>query len=268
MATHDRDRTHNRDDFNDRVDVAPGVPTDRVRWGPILAGTFAALTALAVLATLGAAIGLSSYDRGQDDPRNFAMAGGAWGIISTILAFAFGGWVAARSAAVRGRDNGLLNGAMVAGFGIPLMLLFFSGAGLAMTHAEVANNRDAQARGQYDGAITASARMSGNATGGATTGDNPTGMSSNNSNGSNGNNQPADDREAARRAGSRTAWSMLTAMVLAIAAAAAAGYVGARDDRRDWDRHDDRRDYTRGGNDAGGTGTAGGQGTGTTASTM
>ena len=69
---------HNRgirdDDEVDRVNTVRGTPTDRVRWGPILAGTFSALTTLAILSTLGAAIGLSSYDRGQDDVRNFAMA--------------------------------------------------------------------------------------------------------------------------------------------------------------------------------------------------
>lgn len=47
---------------NEQVEVTPGVPVDRVRWGPILAGTFAALTALAVLNTLGTAIGLSAWD--------------------------------------------------------------------------------------------------------------------------------------------------------------------------------------------------------------
>src|SRR5687768_5733380 len=64
---------HNRDARRtdvDRVDAVRGTPTDRVRWGPILAGTFAALTTLAILSTLGAAIGFSSYDRGQDDVRN------------------------------------------------------------------------------------------------------------------------------------------------------------------------------------------------------
>src|SRR5687767_15989993 len=105
--------TSRRTDDDNRVVVSPGVPTDRIRWGPILAGTFAALTALAVLSTLGTAIGLSAYDPGQDDPRNFARAGGVWGVLSLILAFAFGGWLTARAAAVRGRSNGMLNGFMV-----------------------------------------------------------------------------------------------------------------------------------------------------------
>jgi hypothetical protein len=90
---------HGRD-TREQVDVAPGVPVDRVRWGPILIGLFAALTALAVLSILGTAVGLSAYDAG-DDARRFAVGAGVWGIISMLLAFGFGGWMAARSAALR-----------------------------------------------------------------------------------------------------------------------------------------------------------------------
>src|SRR5215218_344789 len=116
--TRDDVSTSTRDHSDDRVEVAEGVPTDRVRWGPILAGTFAALTMLAVLSTLGAAIGMTAYDAG-DDARRFA--------------FGFGGWLTARSAAVRGHDNGLLNGFMVAGFGIPLLLFLLSTAATIMS---------------------------------------------------------------------------------------------------------------------------------------
>jgi hypothetical protein len=218
----DTDRRTDRGDTADRVEVTPGTPLDRVRWGPILAGTFAALTTLAILGTLGAAIGLSSYDRGQDDPRNFAMASGVWGIISTIIAFALGGWVTARAAAVRGRSNGFLNGALVAAVGIPLMLFMFGSAATALSSAELANDGGRQARGAAPddrNAVTASARLGDTATGG----DNAPGARRSDSN-------QADDAERGRRAGSRTAWGALTAMILAVGAAAAAGYVGARDD--------------------------------------
>ena len=214
MTLHDRDtdRAPHRRDAGDEFDVARGVPTDRVRWGPILAGTFTALTALAILATLGAAVGFSSYDRGEDDVRNFAMAGGAWGLLSTIIAFALGGWVAARAAAIRGRDNGMLNGALVAAVGIPLMLFLFGSAATAMSSAEVANGRDARAQGTAqqgtglsDGAMTASARIG------------PPGRRS-------------------HRLGA------LTAMVLAVGASAAAGYVGARRDSDERRRDEHGRD--------------------------
>jgi hypothetical protein len=229
----DVDRGLHRRDTGDSFEVARGVPADRVRWGPILAGTFAALTTLAILGTLGAAIGLSSYVRGEDDVRNFAMAGGIWGILSTIIAFALGGWVTARSTAVHGRDNGMLNGALVAAVGIPLMLFLFGSAATAMSSAEVANGREQQARGQSDNAVTAAARIGDTATGADKAPDARA-------------NAPADDADRARRAGSRTAWSALTAMILAVGASAAAGYVGAR--RDDHHRRADREDETYRGN--------------------
>ena len=38
---------------------------ERIRWGPIVAGLFSALSTLIVLTILGAAIGLSAWDRGD-----------------------------------------------------------------------------------------------------------------------------------------------------------------------------------------------------------
>ncbi|MEA2708073.1 MAG: hypothetical protein QOF78_674 [Phycisphaerales bacterium] len=222
----DRDASY-RDD--DRVVVSPGVPTDRVRWGPILAGTFAALTALAVLSTLGTAIGLSAYDPGQDDPRNFARAGGIWGVLCVIIAFAFGGWLTARAAAVKGRSNGMLNGFMVAGFGIPLMLFMLGSIATAMgaAAATAATGHDAeQARiGQSDNAMTASASIGS---------DNRTAQPN-----SPGNVKNVDSEDA-RKAASRAAWGSLFGLVLAIAAASFAGAAGAREDR-DSDNDRDRR---------------------------
>jgi hypothetical protein len=242
---------HRDDDDDDRVLVSPGVPTDRVRWGPILAGTFAALTALAVLSTLGTAIGLSAYDPGQDDPRNFARAGGVWGVLSLILAFAFGGWLTARAAAVKGRSNGMLNGFMVAGFGIPLMLFMLGSlaSSVGQSAAQVADDAQQARTSQSDSgdAMTASATIGGGGNN-ASVGGNPTAKLPNS--------------EEARRAGSRAAWGTLFGLILAIAAASAAGAVGARDDRDD--NHRRRSDYDR---SSSGTGTAGTGGTTTTTTT-
>ena len=127
--TTDRDITAG----NDGGTVAPVVasatvvtPTDRVRWGPIFAGLFAAMSALVVLSLLGLAIGLSSVDAG-DRPANFGIGAGVWGAVSALAAFFFGGWMAARTAA-RDRDhNGLLQGAMVWMVAVPLMVYLLAG---------------------------------------------------------------------------------------------------------------------------------------------
>ncbi|HEX8521787.1 MAG TPA: hypothetical protein VF669_05980 [Tepidisphaeraceae bacterium] len=237
MRDNDYGTSHNRRD--DEVDVAPGVPTDRVRWGPIVAGTFTALTALAVLTTLGAAIGLSTYDQGQDNARNFAIGGGVWGLLSTIIAFALGGWLTARVAALRGRDNGLLNGMMVAAFALPLLMFLIGSASTLMAHAEVANNHDAQARSSGGAtsvdpgqAVSAAARMGGDGTSSA-------GSASGSSGGSQASPQ---DREQARRNASRTAWGTLIGMLLALGASSMGGYAGSR--RTDDDDHHRRQRHS------------------------
>ncbi len=104
------------------------ISGDRVRWGSILAGLFAALTTLIVLSVLGLGIGLSSYNAG-DPLGNFGIGAGIWGIITALLAFLIGGWVAASTAGARGRGNGILNGSMVWVVAIPL-IVYMLGSGL------------------------------------------------------------------------------------------------------------------------------------------
>jgi hypothetical protein len=219
MSLQNETRNVSHHDVDDAIiEVAAGVPTDRVRWPAIIAGTFAALTALAILGTLGVAIGLSSYDQGQDNPRNFAMGYGIWGIISTIVAFALGGFLTARVAALRGRDDGLLNGMMVGAFGLPLLMFLIGSAGALVGHAELTNDR-VPARTDTidtDSAVTASARMPAD-------------------NASADRVNAAKDKanaEPTRRTASRTAWGTLFAMVLALGAASFGGYTGSglRDD--------------------------------------
>lgn len=122
------------------------TPTDRVRWGPIFAGLFAAMSALVVLSLLGLAIGLSSVDAG-DRPANFGIGAGVWGAVSALAAFFFGGWMAARTAARDREQNGLLQGAMVWMVAVPLMIyllaggigsLFRTAGSVAATGAQVA----------------------------------------------------------------------------------------------------------------------------------
>jgi hypothetical protein len=88
------------------------TPTDRVRWASVLAGLFTAMAALIFFAVLGIAIGLEAYDAGEP-ARNFGIGTGIYSIVTSLVAFFLGGLVAARTAAVVGRGNGVLNGAMV-----------------------------------------------------------------------------------------------------------------------------------------------------------
>lgn len=122
--------------YQERVVQAPApqsnidvvTPVDRVRWGPVIAGLFAALATLAALTILGLAIGAAAFDPGAT-ASSFGLGAGIWGAVSVLLAFFVGGWLAARTAAVAGRGNGLLNGAMVWFVAIPL-LLYSLGSGV------------------------------------------------------------------------------------------------------------------------------------------
>jgi hypothetical protein len=125
--------TNNTPDYD--VDVV--TPTDSVRWGPVLAGLFAALATLAALTLLGLAIGASAFDP-NDQLSNFGIGASIWGAISALIAFFVGGWLAGRTAGVPGRNSGILNGAMVWFVAIPL-LLYGLGSGISAIGRTVGN---------------------------------------------------------------------------------------------------------------------------------
>jgi hypothetical protein len=212
-----------------RLDVNTAVvtPTDRIRWGPVLAGLFVALSTLAVLSVLGIAVAGTAYDPG-DRARNFGIGAGIWGGISMLIAFCIGGWIAARSAAVRGGGNALLNGMMVWAVAIPLLLYMVAGTAMrtaataAQVGAQAAMNQNSNQANSAGEAVTASARVS------------PQDSVSQ----STPSARDASDRvaaaatperqEQAARTTARTAWGTLVSLLLALAASAAGGYLGAR----------------------------------------
>jgi len=107
---------------------------DRVRWGPIVAGLLSALSTLLTLNLLGLALGLTRVNaataaaQGQV-PDGLGATAGIWAAVSTLIAFALGGWVASRAAAIFDRGWGAVNGLMVFFLAVPLLLLL-AGQGL------------------------------------------------------------------------------------------------------------------------------------------
>ena len=203
------------------VTTAVVTPFDRVRWGPILAGLFAALSTLTLLSVLGLAIGLTAWDRG-DNTRAYSIGAGIWSIITALISFFVGGWLAARSAAAAGERNGVLNGSMVWAVAIPLMLFAVGGGFAALADAAV-NGRGTRVvmmeRGDTaDRAQTASARLGDTVSG--TMGGNTT------------------DAATTQRHAAVGAWWTLISLVLGLCAAAAGGASGAA---RTWDRNDTTR---------------------------
>lgn len=99
------------------------APRDRVRWGPIWAGLLTALGTFLLLSLLALAIGLANVRVGQTDAEDAAATAGIATAIIGLISFLIGGFVAARTAAVAGRGNGLLNGFLVWALGTALILL-------------------------------------------------------------------------------------------------------------------------------------------------
>lgn len=199
------------------------TPTDRVRWGPILAGLFTALSTLALLGTLGVAVGASTYDYG-DRASAFGTGAGWWAALSALVAFFVGGLIAGRTAVVPGKDNGLLNGAMVWVVAIPLMI-YLVGA-LASTAAR-------SAHAMADTAATTSVAASNT----------PQGQQAANQAQATVNQAQAQGQQAieqvrqsvtpdnvnrAAEGTARGAWWTLAAMVLGLGAASVGGLVGGR----------------------------------------
>lgn len=182
------------------------MPVDRVRWAAVLSGLVVALMSVALLSLIGLAIGFTIVSPGNIS--TLGLGAGAWNAISVLIAFVVGGWAAARTAAVAGRANGALNGAMV---WVATILLVFVllGSGIA-TLAAVAGS-----------SVTTSAQLAAPLTGQATNGPALQAAA-----------QALVGENAANAsgigAGSLTAWGTLLALLLGLVAATLGGLLGAR----------------------------------------
>ena len=208
--------------------IAAERPRDLVRWGPVIAGMFAALATLATLTVLGLAIGLSSYTAG-DQASSFGIGAGIWGAISALIAFGVGGWLAGRTAATRGTGSGILNGAMVWFVAVPLLLyLLGSGIGaLARTAGNVAGTAAGVAApiaGQAAGAAAGNPALQATAAAGAQ----GAGQAAQATAQAIADQVTPQRVEQAANTAGTAAWGSLLSLGLAAAAAIAGGYVGAR----------------------------------------
>ena len=215
-----------RDTYDDAITVERG--RDLVRWGPVIAGLFAALATLATLTVLGLAIGLSSYNVG-DQASNFGIGAGIWGAITALIAFGVGGWLAACTAATRGNGSGILNGAMVWFVAVPLLVyLLGSGIGaLARTAgnvAETAASAAAPIAGQVAGAAANDPALQATAAVGAQ----GAGQAVQATAQAIADQVTPQQVEAAASTAGTAAWSTLFSLGLAAAAAIGGGYLGAR----------------------------------------
>ncbi len=111
---------------------------NRVQFGPIIAGVLTAITTLLILTVLGLAIGASALEP-RDVGENIGFGVAIYGIISALIAFFLGGWVAAKTAAVAGTGSGMINGLMV-GAAIIAIVLWLTGAGVSAVLGTIGGN--------------------------------------------------------------------------------------------------------------------------------
>jgi hypothetical protein len=102
---------------------ARGQP--RISWGAIIAGVVAVLVVQALLSVLGIGIGASTIDpvNEQQPAAGIGIGAGIWFIVSALIAFFVGGWIAGRLAGVPRQIDSLLHGALV--WGLAVLLTFY-----------------------------------------------------------------------------------------------------------------------------------------------
>lgn len=214
------------------------TPTDRVRWGPIIAGLFAALSVMLMLTLLGLAVGLSSVDA-DDRASSFGIGAGIWGGVTALVAFFFGGWVAARMAATRGGNNGAWQGAMVWMVAIPVLLYMLAGGiGALLSTAGKVTETAVNASSNVAGGVAAGAgNASENVDRAQVASMAQEATASTQQAGDAVRDQVASVRqsvtpqkveEVAGKA-ARGAWGTLISMTLALGAATVGGFLGVRD---------------------------------------
>jgi len=96
---------------NERTEVI-SYPVPRTIWGAVFAGLVMVMVIQLTLALLGSAIGLSMVDprSGADSLKEIGVGATIWWIISSLIAFFSGGWVAGRLAGAPRTMTGTLHG--------------------------------------------------------------------------------------------------------------------------------------------------------------
>ena len=186
-------------------------PRDRIRWGPVLAGLVTTLASMLVLTVLGLAIGLSVFEP-TSDGGDVGTAAAIWSALSALVSFLLGGWVAGKTAGVRGDDNALLNGFMVGAAALALTL-WLASMGVGNLLGGIGNNIDEIARVGRDQFANVDTQATAQ----------------------NARNTATDAYDEARNG----AWGTLAAMALALGASTVGGLLG----HRSQDHHTKRDDF-------------------------
>lgn len=103
----------------------------RISWGAISGGVILVIAVQLLLSLLGAGIGLDTVNTNAGTTPNASSLGigaGAWWVVTSIIALAFGGYVAAWLAGIELRWDGLLHGLITWGIATLLTVWLMSSA--------------------------------------------------------------------------------------------------------------------------------------------
>lgn len=110
-------------------------PLPLINWGAIFAGLFFVITASWLLFLLGSAVGVGIADASDLEAmgKGFGVGAAIWLILSTIVVYFLGGWLAARVAGNPNTGNGVLHGLVLwSAVGVLILLLGSLGVSNAM----------------------------------------------------------------------------------------------------------------------------------------
>jgi hypothetical protein len=186
------------------------------RWGALLAGVFLTLAILVLLGEIGAAIGLSAFDRG-DDARPFVIGAGILGAVMAIVAFFAGGYASGVLSGRCARRDGIWQGLLVWAVAVPVIGVL--GAMLALGSATASAATATAASAAATAAETARPGSTGDAAARAADRAEDAAVAA----------RPETVETAAKAAGA-VGWAMVLGLLLSAAAAIAGGVVGARRD--------------------------------------
>src|ERR1700760_1185923 len=103
----------------------------RISWAAIFGGVILVVTVQLLLSLLGAGIGLGTVDVNAGttpDASSLGIGAGAWWIVSSVIALAFGGYSAAWLAGIELRWDGVLHGLITWGIATLLTIYLLSSA--------------------------------------------------------------------------------------------------------------------------------------------
>jgi len=115
-----QDRTYAREEIDPRRDLVALRSDPVARAGGVVAGVFTVLATLVLLGQIGMALGLSVFDAG-DRAAPYALGAGIYGLISAIVAFLLGGYVAARLGRPAPGQAGAMHGGLVWAVCVPVI---------------------------------------------------------------------------------------------------------------------------------------------------